>query len=175
LPPISSNNNFDIVCYIHILFYFECPQNLSYICPPENRDKNLDKSESERTKSAPTPTRQGKGINFYGRYGNVRLTDQELEKADKERKERDTPYVLETVCLIIDERYKSGKPFIITTNLSLQELQNPADLEHGRIYDRIMERYTLVAFCQELPHRQGQSKQGKCFGHFKGIEKCFPK
>ena len=60
--------------------------------------------------------------------------------------ERDTPYVLETVYLVIDERYKSGKPFIITTNLSLEELQNPADLEHGRIYDRIMERCVPVAF-----------------------------
>ena len=43
--------------------------------------------------------------------------------------ERDTPYVLETVYLVIDERYKSGKPFIITTNLSLEELQNPAEHE----------------------------------------------
>ena len=60
--------------------------------------------------------------------------------------ERDTPYVLETVYLVIDEPYKSGKPFVITTNLSLEELQNPADLEHGRIYDRIMERCVPVAF-----------------------------
>ena len=60
--------------------------------------------------------------------------------------ERDTPYVLETVYLVIDERYKSGKSFIITTNLSLEELRNPADLEHGRIYDRIMERCVPVAF-----------------------------
>ena len=60
--------------------------------------------------------------------------------------ERDTPYVLETVYLVIDERYKSGKPFIITTNLSLEKLRNPADLEHGRIYDRIMERCVPVAF-----------------------------
>ena len=60
--------------------------------------------------------------------------------------ERDTPYVLETVYLVIDERYKSGKPFIITINLSLEELRNPADLEHGRIYDRIMERCVPVAF-----------------------------
>ena len=37
--------------------------------------------------------------------------------------ERDTPYVLETVYLVIDERYKSGKQFIITTNLSLEKLQ----------------------------------------------------
>ena len=47
---------------------------------------------------------------------------------------------------MIDERYKSGKSFIITTNLSLEELRNPADLEHGRIYDRIMERCVPVAF-----------------------------
>lgn len=60
--------------------------------------------------------------------------------------ERDSPYVLETVYLVIDERYKSGKPFIITTNLSLEGLRNPADLEHGRIYDRIMERCVPVAF-----------------------------
>ncbi len=65
---------------------------LSQFCPPEirdksleNRDKNLDKRESKgleqslREKSAPTPTGQGKEINFYGRYGNVRLTDQEME------------------------------------------------------------------------------------------------
>jgi len=31
LPPSSSNNDFAIVCYLHILFYFECPQNPSYI------------------------------------------------------------------------------------------------------------------------------------------------
>ena len=29
--PSSSNNDFAIVCYLHILFYFECPQNPSYI------------------------------------------------------------------------------------------------------------------------------------------------
>ena len=50
------------------------------------------------------------------------------------------------MAVVINERYKNGKPSIITTNLSLEELQNPADLEHGRIYDRIMERCVPVAF-----------------------------
>lgn len=59
--------------------------------------------------------------------------------------ERDTPYVLETVYLVIDERYESGKPFIITPNLSLEKLRNPADLERGCIYNRIMERCVPVA------------------------------
>ena len=31
MPPISSKIVFAIVCYLHILFYFECPQNPSYI------------------------------------------------------------------------------------------------------------------------------------------------
>ncbi len=72
--------------------------------------------------------------------------------------EYDTPYVLETVYFVIDERYKSGKPFIITTNLSLEGLQNPADLEHGRIYDRIMERDVPVAFSGKN-YRTGKSKE----------------
>ena len=60
--------------------------------------------------------------------------------------ERDTQYTLETVYTVIDERYKSGKPFIITTNIQLDILGNPQDLEHARIYDRIMERCMPVFF-----------------------------
>ena len=37
MPPSSSNNDFAIVCYLHILFYFECPQNPSYISSTERR------------------------------------------------------------------------------------------------------------------------------------------
>lgn len=60
--------------------------------------------------------------------------------------ERDTQYTLETVYTVIDERYKSGKPFIITTNIQLDIQGNPQDLEHARIYDRIMERCMPVHF-----------------------------
>lgn len=60
--------------------------------------------------------------------------------------ERDSQYTLETVYTVIDERYKSGKPFIITTNIQLDTLGNPQDLEHARIYDRIMERCMPVFF-----------------------------
>ena len=37
-------------------------------------------------------------------------------------------------------RYRSKKPLIITTNLTLSELNNAADIAHKRIYDRILER-----------------------------------
>ena len=59
---------------------------VSQFCPPEirdksieNRDKNLDKRESEREKDTLAQTEQDKRINFYGRYGNVILTDKEME------------------------------------------------------------------------------------------------
>ena len=40
----------------------------------------------------------------------------------------------------IDSRYRSKKPLIVTTNLTLEELNNPTDRAHSRIYDRILER-----------------------------------
>ena len=59
---------------------------------------------------------------------------------------RESQYTVETIYTVIDERYKSGKPFIITTNIQLDALKNPQDVEHARIYDRIMERCMPVFF-----------------------------
>lgn len=60
--------------------------------------------------------------------------------------ERESQYTVETIYTVIDERYKSGKPFIITTNIQLDALKNPQDVEHARIYDRIMEKCMPVYF-----------------------------
>lgn len=54
--------------------------------------------------------------------------------------ERKSEYMQEIVFNIIDARYRSGLPFIITTNLSLEEIKKPQDLTCSRIYDRILER-----------------------------------
>lgn len=54
--------------------------------------------------------------------------------------ERKSEYMQEMVFNIIDSRYRSGLPFIITTNLSLEEIKKPQDLSCSRIYDRILER-----------------------------------
>ena len=54
--------------------------------------------------------------------------------------ERDTAYAKEQVFNIIDSRYRSGLPMIITTNLSMDKIKNPDDIENRRIYDRILER-----------------------------------
>ena len=47
---------------------------------------------------------------------------------------------------VIDSRYRSRRPMVITTNLKLAELKNPPDLAHARIYDRILERCAPILF-----------------------------
>ena len=60
--------------------------------------------------------------------------------------ERSTEYAMEQMFFVIDSRYRSRRPMIITTNLKLGELKNPPDLAHARIYDRILERCAPILF-----------------------------
>lgn len=53
--------------------------------------------------------------------------------------ERDTAFSVEQVYNVIDTRARSGKPLIVTTNLSMKDLQSPPSLAHSRIYDRVLE------------------------------------
>ena len=53
--------------------------------------------------------------------------------------ERGTEYGLEQVYSVIDGRYRSEKPLIVTTNLTLAEMRNASDTAHRRIYDRVLD------------------------------------
>ena len=53
--------------------------------------------------------------------------------------ERNTEYVNEIVYNVIDARYRSGKPLIITTNLKYSDLNNAEETSKARIYSRIIE------------------------------------
>ena len=53
--------------------------------------------------------------------------------------ERGTEYALEQIYNIVDSRYRSRKPLIVTTNLTLDEIRHPQDTTHARIYDRLLE------------------------------------
>lgn len=116
-----------------------CPQNVRTtldICPPEirdksleNRDKNLDKRESKglgqslREKSAPLPAGQDRGINLYGRYGNVRLTDQEMETLKS-----DFPADYQSMIEHLSEYMESsGRTY--KNHLATMELWKKADME----------------------------------------------
>jgi DNA replication protein DnaC len=47
---------------------------------------------------------------------------------------------------VIDRRVTAKKPLIVTTNLTLEQLKHPADLDHKRIYDRVLSVTVPVRF-----------------------------
>lgn len=74
------------------------------------------------------------------------MNDYDLLIIDDLGVERGTEYAMEQMFTIVDSRYRSRKPMIITTNLKLAEMKNPPDLAHARIYDRILERCAPILF-----------------------------
>lgn len=77
---------------------------------------------------------------FEGKQQYIdRLNDYEVLIIDDLATERKTEYVNEIVYSIIDSRYRSGKPLIITTNFSPMDMQNEQDINRRRIYSRIGE------------------------------------
>ncbi len=72
--------------------------------------------------------------------------------------ERQTDYAREQVFNIIDGRYLSRRPLIVTTNLSLNELKHPDDMTQQRIFDRVLELCIPVRFDGESL-RQGKAKE----------------
>ena len=63
--------------------------------------------------------------------------------------ERDTDFAAEHIFNIIDSRYRSGKPLIITTNLNISALTNPETIKDKRIYSRILEICSHIIFTGE--------------------------
>lgn len=58
--------------------------------------------------------------------------------------ERKTEYMQEIVFNVIDARYRANLPIIVTTNLTREELLNPADLTYKRIFSRLFEMCTPI-------------------------------
>ena len=68
--------------------------------------------------------------------------------------ERKSDFMQEQVFAIIDARYRSSLPMIITSNLTAEEIKKPQEVGYSRIYDRILERCFPVAVTGESRRRQ---------------------
>ena len=60
--------------------------------------------------------------------------------------ERQTDYMLERMHAIVDERVCARKPLIVTTNLTVDEMRNPAELAYRRMFDRILSVCVPIQF-----------------------------
>ena len=69
----------------------------------------------------------------------ARLNRAKLLIIDDLGAERSTDFALEKVYDIVDSRYRAKLPIILTTNLSMTEMKESADIRYTRIYDRIFE------------------------------------
>lgn len=77
---------------------------------------------------------------FAGRQKYIdNLSRFDLLVIDDMAAERNTEYVWEQVMTIIDARYRSGLPLVVTTNLTIGELADPADIRRQRVYSRLKE------------------------------------
>lgn len=96
--------------------------------------------------------------------GNLidKIQSYELVMIDDLGAERDTSTAAEQVYNIIDTRYRSGKPVIITTNLTAAEMKSPPNMAYKRVYDRILQNCKPIKL--DGPSRReeiGKAKRAK--------------
>ena len=77
----------------------------------------------------------------------AQLNRAELLFIDELGAQRGTDAAMEKVYNIVDSRYRSCKPLILTTNLEIEEIKSEPDIRRSRIYDRILE------MCYPVPMR----------------------
>lgn len=87
------------------------------------------------------------------------LQDAELLAIDDLGAERSSDFMQETVERIIDARYRSKKPLVITTNLMPGDMKAPNNVQRSRIYSRIKEMCVPVAITGEDRRSSGSPER----------------
>ena len=77
--------------------------------------------------------------------------------------ERQTQYAAEKLFEIVDARYRARRPLIVTTNLTMEEIKNPPQMEYKRVFDRIVE------MCQPV-HVSGEGRRMAIARDILGLE-----
>lgn len=73
--------------------------------------------------------------------------------------ERNTDYAMEKIFDVLDTRYRSKKPMIITTNVTFGEMKREEDIRYKRLYDRIFEVCFPVEFSTRISWRKEQANE----------------
>lgn len=73
--------------------------------------------------------------------------------------ERSSEYATGIVFSVIDRRWRSRKPLIITTNLPLKAIKEDINPDKKRIYDRILDMCTPVYVGGESKRRLSTEKK----------------
>ncbi len=81
--------------------------------------------------------------------------------------ERNSEFSQEQIFNVIDSRYLSKKPMIVTTNLTLDELKHPNDIKRARIYDRILE------MCVPIRINNQNFREGKAAANLQEARQLF--
>lgn len=75
--------------------------------------------------------------------------------------ERDSAYAAEQIFSVIDARASSRLPVIVTTNLTLDELEHPSSMQYARIYDRVLEMSPVRLKLIGASRRKGNAEARK--------------
>lgn len=90
-----------------------------------------------------------------------RLTIYKLLILDDLGVERDSPYAAEQIFNVIDARASSRLPVVVTTNLTLEELEHPPSMQYARIYDRVLEMCPVRLKLIGASRRKGNAEARK--------------
>ena len=74
---------------------------------------------------------------------------------------RDSAYGEEQIFNIIDARTNSKLLVIVTTNLTLEELEHPISMQYARIYDRVLEMCPVWLKQTGASRRKGNAETRK--------------
>lgn len=97
------------------------------------------------------------------------LSSYDLVILDDLGAERKSEFALQNVFNVVNRRWESGKPMIVTTNLSIKDMKGLSakeDLQYQRIYDRLFDMCTPI-YVNGQSHRAESSERKKA--HLKDV------
>ena len=83
--------------------------------------------------------------------------------------ERRSEYAQEQVFNVIDGRYRSGLPLIITTNLGIDKIKKPDTIGNARIYDRVLEMCHSIELSGQSRRRKKVAEEFKSMNELLGL------